>query len=414
VGGNDLLNTGVSTAVVPEYCSKLVDQARDLVPVIRDRAPKAEEQRRVPDETNQAFIDAGLYRIYQPARFGGYEAGPRLLLDVAAEIGRGCGSSAWLVTNMAAQGWICALLELETQEELWADDPNTLIASSFPGTDASVTSVDGGIVVDGKWSFGSGIDHADWNNLQVMVPQESGPPKMAFALVHKSEFEVIDDWFVSGLAATGSRSLIVNEVFIPERRMSWSLYMQGGWSPGSEIHQATVYRLPLWGIGNKLFTGPIFGIARGAVEIMEQHLQTQRNVGGLRLAEQPSVHLRIAEASAEVDAAWSLLRKDCDEATSLVEAGEMATLDDRVKWRRNDAFAAKLCVSAVERLFPLAGSRGLSTSSHFMRAWRDIHAAASQITAVWDINALIYGKVRFGMPFFDPRLWPFQQGEQPS
>jgi len=216
------------------------------------------------------------------------------------------------------------------------------------------------------------------------------------------------------LAATGSRSLVLNDVFIPERRLCWSMYMQGASSPGSQIHSGTVYRLPLWGIGNKLFTGPIIGIARGAVELMEQQLQTQRSVGGVRLAEQHSVQLRIAEAAAEVDAAWALLRKDCDEATAFVEAGETATLDDRVRWRRDDAFAAKLCIAAVERLFPLAGARGLSTSSHFMRAWRDIHAATSQITSVWDINALNYGKVRFGMPFFDPRLWPFQAGEQPG
>jgi len=117
-------------------------------------------------------------------------------------------------------------------------------------------------------------------------------------------------------------------------------------------------------------------------------LQTRRSVGGVILAEQQSVQLRIAEAAAEVDAAWALLRKDCDEATALVEAGEMATLDTRVRWRRDDAFAAKLSIAAVEGLFPLAGARGLVTSSHFMRAWRNIHAATSQITSVWDINAL--------------------------
>ncbi len=409
-----MLKKAASGAVLPENWSEVIERARELVPSIRERAPAAEAQRRIHDETNQALKDAGLYRIYQPARFGGHEADPGLLLDVAAEIGRACGSSAWLTTNMAAHGWICGLLDLETQEELWADNPTTLIASSFPGEGASVEWVGEGIVVDGKWSFASGVDHAEWNNLQVMVPQDSGPPKMSFALVHKSEFEVIDDWYVSGLAATGSRSLVVDKVFIPERHMSWSSYMQGGPNPGSEIHPGIVYRLPLWAAGNKLFSGPIVGIARGAVELMEEQLRTHRSVGGLPLAEQPSVHLRVAEAAAEVDAAWTILRQDCDEARAQVEAGEIATLDDRVRWRRNDAFAAKLCVSAVERLFPLAGARGLGTESHFMRAWRDIHAACSQVTMAWDINALNYGKVRFGVPFFDPRLWPFKDGTLPD
>ena len=80
---------------------------------------------------------------------------------------------------------------------------------------------------------------------------------------------------------------------------------------------------------------------------------------------------------------------------------------------RNDAFAGKLCIAAVERLYPLAGGRGLGLDSAFQRSWRDLHAATAQITMAWDICATNYGKARMGVPFFDPRLWPFPPGETP-
>ena len=159
---------------------------------------------------------------------------------------------------------------------------------------------------------------------------------------------------------------------------------------------------------------PAIGIARGAIDIMEDLLRTRRSVGGVALGELQSVHLRIAESAAEVDTAWALLCQDCAQATALVEAGKTMTLDHRIRWRRNDAFGAKVSVAAVERLFTLAGARGLGSDSDFMREWRDVHAASTQLALAWDVNATNYSKVRFGLPFVDPRIWPIQEEEMVS
>ena len=377
-----------------------------MVPALRERAQKAEEDRRMPDATHQAFVEAGFYRIFQPARFGGHEMDVGLMLDMAAEIGRGCGSSAWLFTNIASANWVNGMQRPETQDEIWANDPDTLIATSFPGPGAKTTEVDGGLVVDGTFNFASGIDQASWNALQVVLPREGGLPEARFALVPKSDYEVVDDWFVNGLAATGSRSLVVHEVFIPEHRTIKATEINGGPTMGSAVNPSPLYRIPLWSIGVKLFSGTSIGIARGALEVMEEELRSRRSVGGVRVAELQSVHLRIAESAAEIDAALALLRTDCNEAHTLAETDQPVPLDTRVRWRRNDAFAAKLCIAAVERLYPLAGGRGLGLDSPFQRAWRDVHAATSQITLSWDISGTNYGKVRMGLPFADPRLWP--------
>ena len=383
---------------------EFIERARALVPVLRDRAAQAETDRRISDETHQEFLDAGLYRMFQPKRFGGHEMDLALLVDVGAELGRGCGSSAWNLTNLAVQSWIGGMHNPENQEELWADNPNALIASSFPNPGARVQKVDDGFIVNGKWSFASGVDVADWNNLQVFLPQDGAPPKHYFALVPKSDFEVVDDWFVTGLAGTGSRSITLNEVFIPERRALFTTAIRGGEKPGSAVNPATLYKLPVFSIGLKHFSSVAIGIARGAIELIEEDMKSRVTVTGVKLSDTQSVYLRIAESAAEVDAAWALLVRDCEEATRIYEADDQPTIERRLAWRRDDAFAGQLAVRAVERLYSLTGGRGLSVDNPFQRAWRDIHATTQQMFMSWDMQGTNYGKVRLGHEFSDPRL----------
>lgn len=383
---------------------EFVERASALVPALRARAATAEQDRRMSEETHEDFLAADLYRIFQPKRFGGYEMDLGLMVDVAAEVGRGCGSSAWNLTNIAVQGWIQGMHLPEVQEEIWADNPKALIASSFPGKGSSVKWVDGGLVVDGLWSFASGVDFADWNNLQIFVPREGGPPDHYFGLVPKSEFEIVDDWFVTGLAATGSRSIKLSEVFIPERRLQFTSNIKGGDSPGSAINPSTLYKLPVFSVGLKHFSGSALGIARGGIELVEEDMLARKTVTGMTLAEQPSVWLRIAEAGAQVDAAWALLLKDCIDAERMLDQGHKPSVEQCLKWRRNDAYAGRLAVNAIEHVYSLAGGRGLSSGSAFQRAWKDVHAAVQQMLMSWDMHALNYGKVRMGQPFSDPRV----------
>jgi 3-hydroxy-9,10-secoandrosta-1,3,5(10)-triene-9,17-dione monooxygenase len=338
----------------------------------------------------------------------------RLMVDMSAELGRGCGSSAWVFSNLSGPSWVVGMHHPETQDEVWGDHPEARIASSFPAAGATATRVDDGLEVNGTWSFASGIDQADWNLLQINLPREGAPPEALFALIPKADYEVVDDWFVNGLSATGSRSLRVRNLFIPTHRILTALDIQGGASPGSEVNSSPLYRLPMWAIGPKLFSGVAIGAARGAIDVMEDELRDRRSVGGVRMSEVQSVHLRLAESAAEVDAAWALVGADADEAMTLTDQRREIPLGTRVRWRRNDAYAAKLCMAATERLYPLAGGRGLGLDSAFQRAWRDVHAAAAQITMSWDINATNYGKVRMGLPFFDPRLWPHPPSETPG
>ena len=382
----------------------LVGRARELVPVLRERAAIPDRTRTIPRETHDAFTEAGFYRILQPARYGGHEAGLATLIDLAAELGRGCGSSTWVFTNLVMQSWINGRKDQRAQEELWADDPDAHTASSFPDRAAEIREVDGGFAVSGEWHYSSGIDFASWNNLQLFLEPENGPPCIAFAMVPASDYRVIDDWDMTGLRGTGSRSLRVDGAFIPEYRVHRIEDDKALFTPGSRINPGVIYRLPFWGIGARAFSAPAVGLARGMMDHVVEDLRGRIGArGALRLAEQPTVQARIAESGAEIDAAWSMLLKDGADASAIAGAGRLADLETRTRWRRNNSYAVQLCLRAVDRLYALAGMRAMEPDSPIARIWRDIRAASSQVGTAWDPQATNYGRALFGLPLSDPR-----------
>jgi 3-hydroxy-9,10-secoandrosta-1,3,5(10)-triene-9,17-dione monooxygenase len=391
-------------AAKPPTRDDLLERARGLIPALRARALQTERDRVIPPDTHRAFQEAGFYKLFRPARLGGYEMSIAMLVEVAGELGRGCGSSAWIFTNLAVQNWIVGMHHPRAQDDVWGSNPDALCASSFPTQGGSGRYVDGGIVLNGLWSFASGIDFVDWENLQVFIPKEGGPPDHRFVLVPKQDFTIKDDWFVNGLCGTGSKSIEFKDVFVPEHRVLNTQLIGGGPSPGSAVNPGPLYKVPPFSVGTKVFSGVCLGLARGAFDMIVEEMSTRLSVGRVKMAELPTVQVRVAEASAEIYAAEALLLKDCEDAMRIGASGEKPPLLQRARWRLNNAFAGQLCLRAIERLHPLIGARGLGQNSLFLLAWRDIHAAVSQITMAWDIQAVNAGRVQFGLPPQDPRL----------
>jgi alkylation response protein AidB-like acyl-CoA dehydrogenase len=389
----------------PPSRDEILDRARAMVPTLRSCALQAERERLIPRQTHETFRDAGFYRLFQPARYGGYEMPIGMMVEVAGELGRGCGSSAWIFSNLAVQNWIIGMHHPQAQEDVWGANPDALAASSFPTQGGAGRYVEGGLVLSGVWSFASGIDFVDWENLQCFIPKQGGPPDHRFVLVPKSDFTIKDDWRATGLGGTGSKSIVCDNVFVPEHRVLNTQLIGGGPSPGSAVNPHSLYKIPPWSVGTKVFSGPALGIARGALELIIAEMRMRLSVGGVKMAELPTVQIRVAEAIAEIEAASALLLKDCDDAMRFGETGERAPIELRARWRLNNAFAGQLCLRAVDRLHPLIGARGINDpESRFLLAWRDIHAAVSQITMAWDIQAVNAGRIEFGLPSLDPRL----------
>ena len=193
-------------------------RAREIVPVLRSRAQKCEEARVLLRENEALLHETGLFRYHQPKVFGGMELPFVAVVDIVAELARGCPSTAWNVGNLGCHHWILAYYEPETQQEIWGRNPDVLIASSIALAAGRGRKVRDGFVVSGKWPFSSGVDSCDWNMLAVTIYEDDKAVDWRLCIVPKSDYRIIDTWYAMGMVGTGSKDIEVGEVFVPERR----------------------------------------------------------------------------------------------------------------------------------------------------------------------------------------------------
>jgi 3-hydroxy-9,10-secoandrosta-1,3,5(10)-triene-9,17-dione monooxygenase len=380
--------------------AELRARAEALVPVLRERAVRAEELRRLPDETIADLQASGLFRMLQPARVGGSELPYRALCELTAVIAEGCGSTAWVLANLAAHHWLLSMWPPKAQDEIWGESPDNLISSALIFPRGRAQRVPGGYRLSGRWPFSSGIDCSSWTMIgAICLDQEIGTSEPRMFLLPASDCRVIDTWQVIGLAGTGSKDVEVTDVFVPHHRTLAAEEITGGPTPGSAVNPAPLYRLPAISLFAFAIAGVLLGIARGALRDYTETARTRRSeYSGKNLADFNTVQVRLGEASALVDAAEAVMLRDCDEAMRITEAGVVPSLEQKARYRRDGAYAASLCTHAVDLLFTASGGGAVYRRNPIQRAFRDVHAANAHYMLSWNVNAAIYGRVALGLP----------------
>ncbi len=384
--------------------AELLARARNLAPVLAERAMQAEHDRRVSAETHRDFREAGFYRVLQPARYGGMELDYGIQTAIARELGRGCASSAWVGVILACHSWIAGMYPDQAQADIWDDDPDVVIATSFLPVGVTVERIGEGLRISGRWRFSSGVDHCRWAILLVVVAPESGagPPDPVFALVDLSSCRVEDTWRSAGLAATGSNDIVVEGVDIPPHRMMRVMETRG--NPALGAPGAYLYRLPLFAVFPFNLVGPALGSARGALDAVAADLTNRQSAVGFDVSRVATVHQRLGRATALLDAADALIAQMLTEIISGGRGETAFEMMDRARYRLNLAHAVRSACEAVDELLPLTGGRGMETSHPMQRAWRDVHAVGQHIGMIWDIQAGLYGNVLLGHGSPDPKL----------
>ena len=379
--------------------AELRHRAEALVPVLRERAGRTEELRRLPDETIEDLHRSGLFRILQPRRVGGSELPFRTIVELVAAIGRGCGSTAWVLANLAAHHWLLGMWPKQAQDEIWGDSPDHLISSALIFARGRARPVPGGYRLTGRWPYSSGVDPSTWNMLGAIVNDEdAGTTEPRVFLVPAGEYTVIDTWHVMGLIGTGSKDVAVEDIFVPAHRTLAVDHMTGGPNPGSEVNPSVLYRLPAISLFAFCIAGVSLGIAQGAIEYFAETTRTRlSNFTGRNLADFNTLQVHLAEAAAIADAAQAMLLSDCDEATRITEEGRVPDLEQRARYRRDGAYAATRCTRAVDVLFQATGGGAIYARNPLQRAFRDIHAANAHYVLNWDINGAMYGRVALGL-----------------
>lgn len=389
----------------PPPAAQLVERAQNLFTPIRDGAVQAETERHIPDGWVQRYTEAGLLRTLVPRRWGGYELGFTEAMDVGIEIGRANGSAGWVLTYYTDHNYLIALWPDEAQAEVWADGPDSRVATSFV-PHGTVERVDGGYTLSGDWPWASGVRHSGWVIIGGLVfPAEGVPddphghPHLRLFLVPEQDFTVTDTWHNSGLSATGSDNVVITSAFVPEHRTVDMATLREGQSPGAARNTNPIYSVPLIAIASYALLTPSIGVARGGLQAWLDGARAKvHSYTGEQISAGAPIQIRLAHVSAEIDAA-ELLARRCIDAVSNTGPIDMET---RVRNRRDWTAAMRMLVAAMDELIQVAGAGGMLLSNPVQRAWRDVHTISSHVTMNFEAAGENYGRMALGLPL-NPR-----------
>ena len=385
----------------------MVERTEVLLPRLRDRAARTEELRRLPPETERDLHEAGLFRIVQPKRVGGAELDYVALVDCAAILGRADASVAWNLANLASHHWMLGMFDKRAQDLVWDKDANALIASSFIFPAGRARKVEGGYRLRGSWPFSSGVSSCDWNMLASVVSSEDEADGIEYRifLVHRNDFRILDTWNAAGLRGTGSNDVEVRDAFVAEGLSVAVSDLAGGPTPGSAVNTNALYKLPVFSLFPYVLSGVALGNAQAClddyIDVARHRASTYNRA---KLGDMQSTQIKIAEASAKIDAARLIMRSSCIEAMADARRGDIPDMAAKTRLRRDGAYSVNLCTEAVSLLFSASGARGLFTTGVLQRQFRDAHAINSHLAFNFDAAGTNYGRVALGLPSEDLKL----------
>ncbi|WP_327234519.1 acyl-CoA dehydrogenase family protein [Streptomyces sp. NBC_01317] len=399
------LDPGVEVAGRPSYGGltsgerALVSAAAELVPLLRDNADRADRDRKLPEENIAALREAGLLRLSVPAAYGGHAAGMRTLLAVLEELGRGCASTAWVLSIFYSGGVFAGLLGDPVRQRIWAGNPDATLCGVI-GVPVPVRTVDGGLVLDGQWGWASGLHHADWIGLDV-VTERGGAPERGVALLTTAELSTRDTWHMAGMRGTGSDSVVAEEVFVPEERfLSFSRSATGAYRRGGEDEALT--RTPFPEGLMVPFIGSLLGMGRAVYEQIVDKLKGGRPVVSAaslhaRAVDAPGVQANVADAATLIDSAVLQAGRAADDIDWAARTGVALTPVVQARLRVDISFAARQIRQAVDLLLDVGGASRFDLASPVQRIWRDLGTASRHPAFTAEINRERYSRLLLGI-----------------
>jgi 3-hydroxy-9,10-secoandrosta-1,3,5(10)-triene-9,17-dione monooxygenase len=370
--------------------ASVVSAVRTLLPRFADRITAAEENRCIPRETIEDLHETGFFKWFVPKRYGGFEWLPKPVYEVAIEMGAVCASTAWVSLLLSVHNHLLALMERRAQDEVWGKDPKALISSSFAPV-GNVRAVKGGFELNGRWPFSSGVDHCQWAIVSSRI--DGQPGREAFFLVSDKQYVINDNWFVSGMKATGSKEMVMEGVFVPDYRAITVNDVNWGDPPGRGVNDVPLYWVPFL----PLFTWVVCVHALGpAISVRDDYIKsTLRRVSaysGDKLRDRQLSMARLAEATAEIDTAQLLFARDFDAMEHAAALRRRLDLPGFFRAKFDAVYALELSSRALDRLWRASGAHALFQNSSIQRNFRDIHAMSQHGGADIDSAYSDYGR----------------------
>jgi 3-hydroxy-9,10-secoandrosta-1,3,5(10)-triene-9,17-dione monooxygenase len=383
----------------PPTPHELVARAAALRAQLWEDADETDRSRRLTPRNIAALVDAGLLRLTVPRRLGGYETDVRTLIDVTTELGRGCGSTAWVAGILNAGAWIVGLFPERAQRDVWEHDPRNCVAGVLAPS-ARIRRVPGGIVVTGEWGWASGCLHSQWTIAGVPLAEKpDDPPETGLILLPMNELTIKDTWFVAGMRGTGSNTLVANEVFVPSYRIISLPRALDGASWSEHKDNEPLYRSGFAAVLMLAIAGSQIGLAEAALSYVIEKAPN-RPIASTRYTKQTdsvAVQLAVAEAAAKIDTARLHAMRAASDADATGARGKMPDMLIRTRIRMDNAWASQQCREAVQLLMTAYGTSAFAEASPLQRIWRDLGTASHHAIAAPNVCKEVYGKALLGV-----------------
>jgi 3-hydroxy-9,10-secoandrosta-1,3,5(10)-triene-9,17-dione monooxygenase len=371
---------------------QVIERARSLAPKFAARAAMAEESRQMPRQSVEEMLDAGFARILLPTQIGGYGLGFDTWFEVMRELSKADASHGWCAGLITHHAHMVAQFSAAAQKALWDKTCDFSVAASLAPV-AEATPARGGYRLTSKGStFTSGVDHSAWVVLGAMTQGHSSP-EWRFFLLPSRECEIVDTWHTAGMRGTGSKTVVADNVFVPDDMVIDMVSFRDGKTPGSTLYSDVIFHTPFYYYAPISFATPMLGVAQGAYERFREWTKTRKTPDGSSIAAKSSVQVQMARAAADIDAAELLLRR----ALNVTAAPHLYSSELLARSLRDFARVSELTVSAVDAIISLSGTSGFATSHPIQRAWRDIHFMSMHISVNAEMNFTHFGRMEFGL-----------------
>jgi alkylation response protein AidB-like acyl-CoA dehydrogenase len=361
-------------------------RARALVPVLAAREPAATAARDVPAETIDDFRAAGLLRLLQPRRFGGHQAPVGVFCEIVEILGEGCASSAWVYGVLAELEWVIACLPERGQIDIWGDDPEALAAGSIVPR-ATGMHTPGGWRVTGRYSFASGCRHARWVILGVRCQDNAGREEPRYLFFPTREVEIIDDWHALGMRGTGSFSLMLHDVFVPEHRSVTIADIVAGTPPGRLVHpDYAVLRAPRYYLVPFVLPAVGFALGRRALALATEALRARG------LPRSDAFLMQLGRAASLIESALLIFTTRRAQSVERLESGASISEADILCNRRDVALAFQMIRQGVEQLTALHGARTVYDAEPLQSVLRDVIAIGTHMVVNEEAAMVPFGR----------------------
>jgi alkylation response protein AidB-like acyl-CoA dehydrogenase len=389
--------TAQNPAVEVPTSEQLVGRIQELQPLLAANSAQGEQDRRVVEESIAALTAAGVFKVAQPRRYGGYETSMRTMLDVSSAVGEADGGTAWVVALCNVCAWLTGLFSERAQDDVWAASPDAKVSGVLAPTSETV-KVDGGFRVTGKWFWNSGSWHADWAVLGLPVVNEKGEPvDQGLALIPRSDLDLKETWFVAGMRSSGSNCLIAADVFVPEHRIV-SVPLAIGGRYATERTEEKLYRSAFVPLLALVLAGPQLGLGRKALEIVTAAAAKKPISYTFYTAQSDSVafQLQLAEAAMRIESAHLHAYRAADDIDRAAAADEYLDVLARARVRADTAWVLENVTRAIDILLSAHGAGSFAESNSLQRIWRDSAVAARHAVTLPAVNYEVYGKALLG------------------